>query len=243
VVLGLLTIPMVSWQWTRAVIDVRASTHNTSTQRSYYTPLLRALARQASMPIGRLEIPITHNHWEAAYVAPTVPLARGWERQLDIQVNGIFYGNGLNATTYRAWLDRMSVRWVAVPDARLEGASWPEYYLVRRGLPYLTPVWHNRHWQLYAVRNAAPMVRGPGRMTALATDSFTVRARQAGSLAVKVRWQPYWSIERGRGCVSRAGEWTRLRADAPGTFHVGTSFSLGRIGADSPRCHRPAPEA
>ena len=96
--------------------------HDPSTKHGYYVPLLSALRRQAAMPIGRLEIPITHNHWEAAYVAPTVVIARGWERQLDRQVNGIFYRGRLNATSYRAWLDRLGVRWVAVPDTRLEGA-------------------------------------------------------------------------------------------------------------------------
>ena len=239
VVLGLLTVPLISWQWTRAVIDVTASAHDESTNRSYYTPLLRALARQPAMPIGRLEIPITHNHWESAYLAPTVPLARGWERQLDRHVNPIFYRGPLSPTTYGAWLDRLSVRWVALPDARLEGASWPESHLIRSGLPYLTPIWHNRHWQLFAVRNPAPMVHGAGRLSAFGTDSFAVEAHRRGDLEVRVRWQPYWKIEAGRGCVYRSGEWTGLRADAPGTMRVVTSFAIGRIGADSPRCHRP----
>ena len=54
-----------------------------------------------------MEIPFTENHWETAYVAPEVPLARGWERQLDIERNPLFYDqdpNALNALSYYGWL-------------------------------------------------------------------------------------------------------------------------------------------
>jgi hypothetical protein len=235
-VLGLLAVPLLSWQWARPVIDVQAAANDPATHRHYYTPLLDALRRQPAMPIGRLEIPITHNHWEATYVAPTVALARGWERQLDRQVNGVFYRPGLTAASYRAWLDRLGVRWVALPDTRLEGASYPERNLILGGLPYLRPVWHNRHWQLFAVRDPASLVQGPGRLTAMTIDSFTLQADRPGHLRVSVHWQPYWALATGRGCVHPAGEWTGVRAHAAGSIRVGTAFAIQRIGARSPRC-------
>jgi hypothetical protein len=235
-VLGLLALPLLGWQWARPVIDVQAAANDPSTQRRYYTPLLDALRRQPAMPIGRLEIPITHNHWESTYVAPAVPLARGWERQLDRHVNGVFYRRGLTAASYRAWLDRLGVRWVALPDTRLEGASYPERALIRGGLPYLIPVWHNRHWQLFAVRDPAPLVRGPARLTAMAVDSFTLQADRPGYVRVSVHWQPYWALTRGRGCVFPAGDWTGVRAHAAGPIRVATAFAIQRIGARSPRC-------
>ena len=236
VVLGLLLVPLVSWQWSRPLTDVLAAAHDPSTQRGYYTPLLRELARQPTMPIGRLEIPITHNHWEAAYVAPTVPLARGWERQLDRRDNNLFYRRPLTAANYRAWLDRLGTRWVAVPDARLEGASWPESFLIRNGLPYLKPIWRNRHWQLFAVSHPAPLVRGPGRLSSLETDSFTLQVDRPGRLLVRVHWQPYWALARGQGCVYPSGDWTAVRSATPGTVHITTAFAIQRIGARSPRC-------
>jgi hypothetical protein len=235
-ILGLLALPLLSWQWARPVIDVQAAANDPSTERSYYTPLLDALRRQPPMPIGRLEIPITHNHWEATYVASKVALARGWERQLDRHVNGLFYRQGLTAASYRAWLDRLGVRWVALPDTRLEGASYPESFLIRGGLPYLTPVWHNRHWQLFAVRQPAPLVRGPARLTAMTIDSFTLRANRPGHVRVTVHWQPYWALTSGRGCVYPAGEWTGVRTHGAGTIRVATAFAIQRIGARSPRC-------
>jgi hypothetical protein len=188
------------------------------------------------MPIGRLEIPMTHNHWEATYVAPTFPLARGWERQLDRRVNELFYRGTLTAAAYRAWLDRLGVRWVALPDARLEGASWPESVLVRSQLPYLKPIWHNRHWQLFAVRHPAPLVQGPARLTSLETDSFTLRVDRPGRLMVRVHWQPYWALARGHGCVYPAGDWTAVRSATMGSIHITTKFAIQRIAARSPRC-------
>ena len=47
--------------------------------------------------------------------APRFPLARGWERQLDIADNPLFYGGALTGTRYERWLKRLAVRYVAVP--------------------------------------------------------------------------------------------------------------------------------
>ncbi|MGH9060864.1 MAG: hypothetical protein ACRDZY_15340, partial [Acidimicrobiales bacterium] len=55
-----------------------------SRQVSYYTGLLSYLRTQDPTQ-GRLEIPFTREHWEAAYVASHYPIARGWERQTDLQ--------------------------------------------------------------------------------------------------------------------------------------------------------------
>ena len=53
--------------------------------------------------------------------AEHVPLARGWQRQLDREANALFYGDRpLNAARYLAWLRANAVRWVALPDAPLD---------------------------------------------------------------------------------------------------------------------------
>ena len=43
----------------------------------------RLPGRAATAAAFRVEIPFTDNHWESRWVAPHVPLARGWERQVD----------------------------------------------------------------------------------------------------------------------------------------------------------------
>ena len=94
------------------------------------------------------------------YVAASLAVARGWERQADVADNPIFYQDGaLDPTSYRAWLDSLAVAYVAVPNTHLDFASKAEAQLIAGGLPYLDLVWSNENWKLYAVQNPAPLVR------------------------------------------------------------------------------------
>ena len=70
-----------------------------------------------------MEIPPTGNRWEADYVAPRFPLARGWLRQLESDDRDLFTDGNLTAATYRSWLDERGVSYVAVAGrrARLPG--------------------------------------------------------------------------------------------------------------------------
>ena len=47
----------------------------------------------------RVEIVPTLRHWEVAEVAPEIPIARGWWRQLDMEYNPLFYDGTLDAAT------------------------------------------------------------------------------------------------------------------------------------------------
>ena len=103
------------------------------TQSSFYQPLLAELAAWRPGPV-RVEIPPTLDHWEAAFVAPHVSLARGWERQLDIADNPIFYTPGaLTPTSYQGWLNYNGVTYVALPAAPLDYAAQTEGTLLRSG--------------------------------------------------------------------------------------------------------------
>ena len=66
------------------------SARDDSTSADYYEPLLGFLD-DVGAEDGRIEVVPTARHWEAAYVAATFPIARGWERQLDIRFNALFY--------------------------------------------------------------------------------------------------------------------------------------------------------
>ena len=85
----------------------------------------------------RVEIVPTLRHWEVAEVAPEIPIARGWWRQLDMEYNPLFYDGTLDAATYREWLDREAVSYVAVPHGELDDAGVDEAALIAGGLPYL----------------------------------------------------------------------------------------------------------
>jgi hypothetical protein len=237
--LAALALPLLWWQWAAAITDTADAAGDGSVHASYYAPLLRELrARAGAAPTARLEIPFTHNHWETRWVAPHVPLARGWERQLDIARNGLFYdGRPLTAERYRRWLDANAIAWVALPDARLDYSAKAEAGLVAAGLPYLDEVWRDRHWRLYAVRSPAPLVTGPATVTGLGNQDVRLRAHAPGVVGVRVYFSPYWEIAEGDGCVERSPDGrVRLRLRGAGPVRLRIAFALGRVGAISPRC-------
>jgi hypothetical protein len=219
---------------------VRAVVHGEDDQsrfRAYYRPLVQFLEANERPP-GRVEVVFTDAHWETAYVAIDQPIARGWERQLDIGRNSLFYDGSLNARTYRQWLDENAVRWVALPDAKKDYSSHGEARLVAGGLPYLTLRWSSPHWRVYEVTSPHPLVVPDvgARMQAvsLGAEGMRLRVERPGSALLRVRWTPYW-IANG-ACVERDGDWTRVTATRPGPLRLRIEFSPARLFERGRRC-------
>jgi hypothetical protein len=215
---ALAALPVLAyWQLMPPVRDAVVSTGDPATRASYYAPVLARLPAGS----GRVEVPFTRSHWDARWMAERVPLARGWQRQLDRDRNALFYEGALTAARYRAWLRENAVAWVALPDAALDASAQREAALLRAGVGGLREVWRSRHWRLYRVAHPTPI----GTRT-LGTDAFTV----GGSGVVRVRWSPYWSVVAGAGCVRRApgGDWTLVTTDGPRGVRIAQRFSLAR---------------
>jgi len=210
------------------VRETKAVAGNESTKASYYAPVLGFLADHGG-GLARVEVPLTRSHWEAALMAPTVSLARGWEKQLDEREDGVLLKPGLTAAGYSRWLHEEAVSYVALPDTPLDPSSAQEGRLIRRGLPYLRAVFRSRHWTVYAVRDPTPLLEGPGRLTSLGHDSFALLATAPGRFLVRVRYTPFWTPTAGGGRVAQApGGWTYVTASRPGQLQVTASFSLAR---------------
>ncbi len=234
---------LLYWQVNAPVADFASTVSNPSLDASFYAPLVGELHR---LGIGygarpaRIEVVATADHWEARFVAPVVMLARGWERQLDIYRNGLFYGptTALTAATYRAWLSRNAVSYVALPDAPLDYSAHAEARLLTTARPgYLREVWRSAHWRVFAVLGARPLAQPPAVLQSASSDSLSVYAPRPGSYTLRVHFTPYWKLAAGNGCVSRApGDWTELQARHRGTFDVVIGFSLARVFAHGPRC-------
>jgi hypothetical protein len=228
------------WALWGPVRETRAVAGNRSTQASYYAPVERFLAGR-STPV-RLEVPLTRSHWESALLAPSVSLARGWEKQLDTRFDRVLLTPGLTAGAYDRWLHEQAVVYVALPDTPLDPSSAQEGRLIRRGLPYLRLLFASAHWRIFAVATPTPLVSGPGRLTTLGHDSFALRASAAGGLLVRVHYTPYFTLARGAGCVKQApGGWTSVVARAPGTLVVAARFSLSRAFARARASCTPGP--
>jgi hypothetical protein len=222
------------WMGWGPVRETLAVAGNEATHASYYAPVERFLVSH-SHGLVRLEVPLTRSHWEAALLAPTVSLARGWEKQLDTRFDAVLLEHGLTAAAYRRWLGENAVSYVALPDTALDPSSATEGKLIRAGLPYLREVFASPHWRLYAVLTPTPLATGPGRLTALGHDTFSLRAYSPGSFLVRVHFSRYLTITRGAGCVGPApGGWTSVLARAPETLVVHARFSLaGALGLES----------
>jgi hypothetical protein len=234
---------LLYWQVNAPVADFASTVSNPSLDASFYAPLvgeLHTLGIGYGARPARIEVVATADHWEARFVAPVVMLARGWERQLDVYRNGLFYRESaaLTPASYRAWLSRNAVSYVALPDAPLDYSAHAEARLLTTTPPgYLREVWRSPRWRLFAVLDASPLAQPPAVLERASSDSLSVYAPRPGSYTLRVHFTPYWKLAGGDGCVSRApGDWTQLQARSPGTFQVVIGFSLARVFAHGPRC-------
>ena len=233
---AVLMLGLAAWQWSAPVRDVAKYLEDPAAKAGYFDALKEYMATLA--PQRRVEIPFTRSHWESAEIAPDVPLARGWLRQLDTGYNPIFYRGQLNRFTYASWLAENAVRYVALPSAIPDRSSYQERALIERGLPYLRLVWRSDEWRLYEVILPAPFVI-PEReanfvLEQLGGDELLLDVKRPGSAIVRVHWTPYWFAE--GACVERHGEWTRVIARRRGFVRLSTRFSLERVASRGRRC-------
>ena len=210
-----------------AITDLQHGGQSQASSAAYYRPLIGFLERQPG--IWRVEVPFTADHWEAYYLAPHVPLARGWERQTDIADNPLFYDGRLTPITYDAWLHQLAVHYVAVADAPPDYAARAELRLIRRGLPYLHVVARLAHWTVYAVDRPTAVASGAGQLVFMGPNSLTVAVAHPGLVRLRVRWSPYWRLSGVGGCVAP----DRHVHTAAGARRVGRRAGVGQL----PRLH------
>ena len=188
----------------------------------FYTPLLHQLA--ARRVAGPIEVVPTRRRGEAAFVAPVVPIAKGWSRQADTGRNAIFYNQTVNADTYRRWLDDNAISYVAISQGPYDWSAPDEVTLVRDGLPYLQKVWSNQNWSLYAVANPRPVIAPPGRVVARDAVSLTVSLPDPGEYVVRVRWSRY--LTASNGCMRPTEDgWSMIVVEHPGTTKIDSSLA------------------
>jgi hypothetical protein len=221
-------------QWLPAIRAVSEARGDPSVRAAFHAEALRLLDRSVS-PGERVEVPLTRNHWEAAYLAPHIPLARGWERQLDRKVNPIFYERRLTPRRYQRWLRRTGVRWVALPYAPLDVTAKAEARLLRRGLPYLKPVYRSGHWTIWRVTGMPP----PPRLTRTGPEGFELPAARPGTVRVPERHTQYWTVVRGDACVRPTDDgFTEVLVRRAGTVRVQARMSLSGALRRSSHCER-----
>ncbi|MGW2284122.1 hypothetical protein [Streptomyces phaeochromogenes] len=220
----------VGWVGKKTADDLQVSTavpawaHDT-------TSVVQALDRLGA-DRTRVEVVPARNHREATALAPHVNLARGWNRQLDMERGRLFYDGTFSETTYRAWLDRWAVGFVVLPSGKPDGFAEDEARLVARGTGWLEPVWRDVNWRVYRVRGAVPLVSRPATVVRADSAAVLVHVPRAGSVTVRVAFSP-WLYAEG-GCLEKAGEFTRLTVTEPGEYRISSGY--GPSPGPAPRC-------
>ena len=204
---------------------------------------------------SRIEIPFTREHWESYYVARRFPIARGWERQSDLLYNAVLYRR-LTPQRYHHWLAHNAITLVALPRAQLDVGGRPEARLLRHPPGYLTPVYHDAHWQVWRVRHATPLVTGAATLVRQGAAGLVLRFARPGIAIVRVRASALWTTGRpgslrrrdprrlaggarlARRCARPADRAQRRRPHRRGRLHLtlATGSSARRGGAPRAPC-------
>jgi MFS family permease len=174
---------------------------------------------------ARVEVVPARNHREATLLAPHVQLARGWNRQLDVERGRLFYDGTFSAATYREWLDHWAVGFVVLPAAKPDGPAEDEAALVRDPElrpEWLEPVWRDAHWQVYRARDAVPLASAPGTVVDTTPADLVLRVDRPGAVTVRVAWSPW--LRSDGGCLTREGDFTRLTVEAPGEYRISSRY-------------------
>jgi hypothetical protein len=243
--LALIAPFLIYWQWSPVVRDLETVHAQPSVKEDYYAPVIDFLRGEMRDQQYRVEVVPVEHHWESAFMPRGLYIARGWERQLDRKLNEIFYEeeNGpLTPQAYRHWLDDLAVGFVALPHSRLDYAGEAEKRVIRAGVPYLDPVFKSSDWTIYRVRDPEPLAIGAGDLAKLKPEGFVLDADSPGSILVRVRWTPYWSIARGTACVEESPTgFTRVTVPEPGRVRVGVDFAPWRAISGGQRCAEKPP--
>ncbi|MFE0457444.1 MFS transporter [Streptomyces sp. NPDC058914] len=197
-VIALSSTLFVGWIGFKSVDDVVRTTPTASWAREL-APLVNEL-QEVGAEKGRVEVVPARSHREASALAPYVNLARGWNRQADMERNPLFYDDTLNSANYHQWLQRWAVHFVVVPKGVPDGdGGQRERELVQRGLPYLKQIWGDANWQLFRVTDPAPLAEPNAVVQRAAQGEMTVDVRRAGRILIRIPYSPWLSIVDAEG--------------------------------------------
>jgi hypothetical protein len=218
------------WQTFPAVAGLRIANAARSSKEEFWYPVEAFLAAHGD-PNHRIEVVATDQHWEAFFLARRgVPLTRGWYRQDDFPANQDLYGE-LTATKYLTWLSRLGVRYVFLPDDKLDYSAQAEAALLRESqvLPQVARV---GDWSVFEVPNATPIATPPDLIEVRHIDAreVTFEVKRPGNYKLRLRYTPYWRVIRGEACVAPREPWaTELRVTQPGTITLRFEVGVGRV--------------
>ncbi|MFJ3903225.1 MFS transporter [Streptomyces sp. NPDC090025] len=180
------------WIGFKGVDDVIRTAPDASWAREV-APLINQLqVRDAER--ARVEVVPASSHRESSALAPYINLARGWNRQADIERNPLFYDDTLNAANYHDWLGRWAVHYVVLPTGAPDSGAKREAELVDGGLPYLKQVWSDANWRLYEVQGATPLADAPAEVQRAESNEVVLRLDRPARIKIRVPYSPWLAL-------------------------------------------------
>jgi len=186
------------WIGFKSVDDVVITTPTASWAREL-APLVNEL-QEVGAAKGRVEVVPAASHREASALAPYVNLARGWNRQADMERNPLFYDDTLNSANYHEWLQRWAVHFVVLPKDQPDGDGGArERQLVQRGMPYLKQIWGDANWQLFQVTDPTPLADQPATVDRADQGELTIEVKKPGRVLIRVPYSPWLGLVDAKG--------------------------------------------
>ncbi|MFF5716395.1 MFS transporter [Streptomyces buecherae] len=250
-------VALTVWQGWKSGDDIVNTTPSAAWAREL-APMLDQLKQVKAKEQGRVEVVPAKSHRESSALLRYVNLARGWNRQADLERNPIFYDDTLTPHSYRAWLNRWAVHYVVLPTGKVDTAGEKEAELIFDGLPYLEEIWSNASWKLFKVEDPTPVAEPPGKLVSAEPDQLTLTVREPGPVLIRVPYSPWLGLvdRKGdrikaprsdvdggapvnlNGCLTKRvvaakdgqpeDEWTVLHAPHAGTYRIGAPYQFPR---------------
>ncbi|MET8095889.1 MFS transporter [Streptomyces sp. NPDC005236] len=197
------------WIGVKTVDDIVHTTPAASWAREL-APLVHQL-QLADAEKGRVEVVPARSHREASALAPYVNLARGWNRQADMERNPLFYDDTLNSANYHEWLQRWAIRYVVLPKGEPDGdGGQRERELVQRGMPYLRQIWGDANWQLFTVTDPTPLAEPHAVVDLAEQGEMTIEVKEAGRILIRIPYSPWLSVVDEKGKSLKAPQETKV---------------------------------
>jgi hypothetical protein len=252
---GVMSVAL-AWQALPVIRNVQGGLSDRASNAAFWTGAVGWLNAHQDFD-HRVEAVATWGHWESYYLARSdIMITRGWFRQDDFPVNGALYRGSLDASSYRAWLRSLGVRYVVLPNEQLDYSAEREAALLRTpGRAGLVERWSDANVTIFELPRATPLVtptpatvlpKGarPPAVILYSRDALVVTLPGPGVYDLRVRYTPYWNSSNDAVCIaqSTAGNgMTRLFAAAGGVVRLSFSVSLDAsaaraVGTASPRC-------
>jgi hypothetical protein len=215
----------------------------------FWAPAVTYLAERSG-PSYRVEVVPTAAHWEAYWFPKaSLPLARGWYRQLDMADYPVLFEHALTAAAYEQWLRATGVRYVLLPATKLDPKGGPaEARIVRSGLTSLRAVSTTSAGTVYELPQATRIITGPApaELTALEHAAVEGWVAAPGAYRLRVRYSPYWEVRPAGACVRAAADGMMdIALPSAGAFSVRFPDDVGDVlsrltGSRSASGHCPA---